>query len=187
MKNYFGVSMLIWGVAFALALLVAWPVVLQNSLLLTTLSVDRRFLISVFYILFNPSSNVLVWVIWLIAGFLGGLLIKGIKSGILVSAFSVGVLFLIFELLVFPVQALLYSIFDILLSPIWVLSVIGVTILGGCLGGFIRKEGKEETADIEEMKKEPKIKCPACGQEFDSNPLICSYCGAKIRSENQKV
>ncbi|MHA1143160.1 MAG: hypothetical protein ACTSRW_00305 [Candidatus Helarchaeota archaeon] len=183
MKNYFGLTMFLWIVSFVLAILFTWSFIIQNYILSPFILPDKRFLMSVLIVLFAPFNNIFVCTIWFITGLAGGILIRGLKSSIYLSVFAVSVLYSMFAGLFLQLLPTIFTISYILMNLSSFLTVLAVTVLGGCLGGLIRPDPKPSTIQIGKKKVSILSKCPSCGREYDSKPLLCCFCGTEMSEE----
>ena len=184
MKNYLGISLIIWASIIILSLIFAWNLVQIELVQLNITPIDKRFLLSVFIILFNPFIIQFTWYLWFIVGFLGGLIIKEPKDGLISSLFSISSFYMIF--LIYQMQ---FNIF-IGYSLLGLLIFMFISSLGGCLGGLIHRDDKKYVEYEKNKLNFSFSSCPKCGQDFDSNPLICSYCGSdlleKVKENKEK-
>ena len=112
-------------------------------------------------------------------------MIRGVKSSVYLMVFTVPILYFLYLFLFFQVQPTIFSII------IWAQNVgsfflvLGLSLVGGLLGGLVRPDPKPPLLSEQELKVGIISKCSACGQEFDSNPLVCSYCGEYLQSRHK--
>ncbi|NHI94443.1 MAG: hypothetical protein EAX96_18275 [Candidatus Lokiarchaeota archaeon] len=181
MKNYFGISLIIWALLMIISIIFTWNMIQQeiNSLLIT--QIDKRFFFTIFNIIFNPFYFQFTWYLWFIAGFIGGLLIREPRDGIFLNIFSISSFYLIY--LIYQIQFNIFMGFSLIGLLIFML----ISSFGGLLGGLIHRDNIKTL----EHKKEASISslstCTKCGQTFDSNPLLCSYCGSEISKKKESI
>ena len=181
MKNYFGFSLIIWASIIILSLIFTWNLIQIEISQINFGLIDKQFFLSIFIVLFNPFLIQNTWYLWLIVGFIGGLIIREPKDGLILSLFSISSFYLIF--LIYQIQ------FNIFLgySFIGLLLFMFISSLGGLLGGLIHQDDKKNIKHENNKTSFSFSSCPKCGRDFDSNPLICSYCGSEILKKEKEI
>jgi len=153
----------------------------------SSISVERKQIIQFLanYVMFEDLNDTfLIYGIWLLVSTIPNVLFREVKK-----IYSMNLLTFFFPNFFFYVFLSRYSplyfneMFGQLFFKTLILatSIITYSIIPALIINFFRKiHKKEESIKLFEINKKVVSVCPKCGTEFDSKPLYCYKCNAKL-------
>lgn len=160
----------------------------------STISADRRQIIQFLanYVMFESFSNLLfIYGIWLLVATIPIILFRQVKkvySMNLITFFIPNFFFYVFLSRYSPLyfnETIGQLLFRTLILAM-VLTIYSI-IISIIVKDILKVTRKQRTIEILEIDKKVVSICPECGTKFDSKPLYCYKCNAKLINEPSSV